>query len=59
MMVGSGVLSALFISAGLILSFYFSLPSGPVIVLVAALVYVLSLLIGSRRKGERGAAGGN
>lgn len=59
MMVGSGVLSALFISAGLILSFYFSLPSGPVIVLVAALVYVISLLIGSRRRNEGSAAGGN
>ena len=59
MMTVSGILSALFITSGLILSFCFSLPSGPVIVLVAALVYVLSLLIGSRRKGERGAAGGN
>lgn len=59
MMVCSGILSALFISAGLLLSTCFSLPSGPVIVLVAALVYVISLFIGSRRKGERGAAGGN
>ena len=59
MMVCSGILSALFISAGLLLSTCFSLPSGPVIVLVAALVYVVSLFIGSRRKGERGAAGGN
>ena len=59
MMLCSGVLSALFITAGLILSFYFSLPSGPVIVLVAALVYVGALLIGSRCKGERCAAGGN
>lgn len=59
MMVWSGILSALFISSGLVLSFFFSLPSGPVIVLVAALVYVVSLLIGSRRKRERGPAGGN
>ena len=59
MMVCSGILSALFISAGLLLSTCFSLPSGPVIVLVAALVYVVSLFIGSRRKSERGAAGGN
>jgi zinc transport system permease protein len=59
MMVCSGVLSALFISSGLILSFCFSLPSGPVIVLVAALVYVISLLIGSRRRNEGSAAGGN
>lgn len=59
MMLCSGILSALFISAGLLLSTCFSLPSGPVIVLVAALVYVVSLFIGSRRKGERGAAGGN
>ena len=59
MMVWSGVLNALFITAGLILSFFFALPSGPVIVLVAALVYVVSLLIGSRRKREAGSAGGN
>ncbi|MBQ9754410.1 MAG: metal ABC transporter permease [Lentisphaeria bacterium] len=59
MMVCSGILSAFFISAGLLLSTCFSLPSGPVIVLVAALVYVISLFIGSRRKSERGAAGGN
>ena len=59
MMVCRGILSALFISAGLLLSTCFSLPSGPVIVLVAALVYVVSLFIGSRRKSERGAAGGN
>lgn len=59
MMVCSAVFSAVFIVAGLLLSFYFSLPSGPVIVLAAALVYVISLLIGSRRKGERSTAGGN
>ncbi len=59
MMVCSGILSAFFISVGLLLSTCFSLPSGPVIVLVAALVYVISLFIGSRRKSERGAAGGN
>lgn len=59
MMVASGILSALFISAGLVLSFCFSLPSGPVIVLVAALVYVISLLIGSRRRSDGSAAGGN
>lgn len=59
MMVASGVLSAVFISTGLVLSFCFSLPSGPVIVLVAALVYVISLLVGSRRRSDGSAAGGN
>ncbi|MBO5791597.1 MAG: metal ABC transporter permease [Lentisphaeria bacterium] len=59
MMVCSGIFSALFISAGLLLSFYFSLPSGPVIVLAAALVYVISLLFSSRRRGEKNSAGGN
>lgn len=59
MMVCSGIFSALFISAGLLLSFYFSLPSGPVIVLAAALVYVISLFFSSRRRGEKSSAGGN
>lgn len=59
MMVCSGILSALFISAGLLLSFYFSLPSGPVIVLAAALVYVIALFFSSRRRGEKSSAGGN
>ena len=59
MMVCSGILSALFISAGLVLSYCFSLPSGPAIVLVAALVYVISLLTNSRRRNEGNAAGGN
>ena len=59
MMLWSGILSALFISSGLLLSFWFELPSGPVIVLVAAIVYVIGLLISSRR-GRRGSvAGGN
>ena len=59
MMVCSGIFSALFITTGLLLSFYFSLPSGPVIVLVAALVYVISLIFSSRRRGEKNSAGGN
>ena len=32
---------------GLLLSFYFSLPSGPSIILVAGLIYILSLVFGS------------
>ena len=59
MMVWSGILSALFIGAGLVLSFCFELPSGPVIVLVAAVVYVVCLLAGTRRTGRLNGTGGN
>ena len=59
MMLWSGVLSALFIGAGLVLSFCFELPSGPVIVLVAAVVYVVCLLAGPRRTGRLNGTGGN
>ena len=40
----TAVLSSLF---GLLLSYHFSLPSGPAIILVAGIVYSLSLVIGS------------
>lgn len=59
MMVWSGILSAIFIGSGLLLSFWFELPSGPVIVLVAAVVYVAGLLISSRRGRRGNVAGGN
>ena len=59
MMVWSGILSALFTSAGLLLSFWFELPSGPVIVLTAAVIYVLCLLVNARRSGRLNGRGGN
>lgn len=42
--IGAAVVSGY---AGLVLSFHFSIPSGPAIILVASLFYVLSLLFGT------------
>jgi zinc/manganese transport system permease protein len=42
--VGSGILSGY---GGLVLSFYSGVPSGPAVILVAACLYVASVLFGS------------
>lgn len=43
MMIVSGVFNALFLTAGLVVSSIFSLPSGPTIVVISGIVYVLAL----------------
>ncbi len=54
MMVLASLLGMLFTSAGIALSYWWDLPSGPVIILVAGAAYLLSALAGGRRP----AAGG-
>lgn len=49
MMVLSAVLSWFFVTAGLLLSYWYRMPSGPVITLLAACVYVLGLGVASWR----------
>ena len=48
MMIFAGILAAVFVISGLAASFVFALPSGPVIVVEAAFVYIAALLL--RRK---------
>jgi zinc/manganese transport system permease protein len=45
----SAVIAFLSALLGLLLSYYFDLPSGPAIILVAGIFYAASLLIGGRR----------
>lgn len=49
MMVVSGVLNWVFVTIGLLISFYYRMPSGPVIVVFAGLVYVCALIYHSLR----------
>ena len=42
-----GILSAMFASlSGLLLSYHFNLPSGPAIILVAGIIYGISIIFG-------------
>ncbi len=50
MMLLSTLLSCFFVVAGLLASFQFNLPSGPAIVVLAALVYLLGLAVSAWRK---------
>ncbi len=50
MMFVTGIFSALFITAGLVLSCFLELPSGPAIVVLAGTVYVLSMIWKRSRK---------
>ncbi len=45
MMMVASVLSWLFVTAGLIFSYWYNLPSGPLIVVIAVVVYVLGLCV--------------
>jgi len=58
MMVWSAILSALFIVVGLLFSFHYSLPSGPAIVLTAAICYAVALLFSFRRGRSKSVSGG-
>ena len=50
MMLLSGVLSAVFVVAGLLLSYFWRLPSGPAIVVLAGAVYLLALIFRRKRR---------
>ncbi|MEL6957382.1 MAG: metal ABC transporter permease [Pseudomonadota bacterium] len=47
LMLGAAVIATLSSMAGLLLSYHYSLPSGPAIILVAGIIYVLSIIFGS------------
>ena len=49
MMAAATVASWLFVTAGLLLSYWYRMPSGPVIVVLACLVYVTALAVAARR----------
>ena len=49
-MLAAGVLSCIFVVCGLLLSYYYRMPSGPVITLLAAGCYIAGLFISSWRK---------
>jgi zinc transport system permease protein len=51
MMVLSGVLSAFFLTAGLLLSYFCRIPSGPAIVVLAGVFYLAALLLRRNRRG--------
>lgn len=57
MMVGSSLLGAIFTVAGLWLSYRYNLTSGASIILVAGIVFLLSLLVDRLGQGKRKAAG--
>jgi len=48
MMAGATLIGLVAVPSGLYLSFEWNLPAGPLIVLIVALVYLLSWLIGAR-----------
>ena len=50
MMLLSGILSAFFVVAGLLLSYFWQLPSGPAIVVLAGVVYLLALILRRTRR---------
>ncbi len=52
MMALATVASWLFVTAGLLLSYWYRMPSGPVIVVLACVVYVISLAVAARRGGR-------
>jgi len=49
-MVLSGILSAVFIVAGLLLSFFCDIPSGPAIVVLAGAFYLLAMILRRKRR---------
>ena len=49
-MLVSGILSAVFVAAGLLLSYFCQLPSGPAIVVLAGAVYRLALILRRKRR---------
>ena len=50
MMILSSILSWVFVTAGLLVSSRYEFPAGPMIVVLAGVVYVVGLAVSSRRK---------